>query len=399
MALGLLCGFGMSRSQPLLFAVAFFTTVALAPRLASACSGADCMQPAEFVLAKSGRVPANFSEITSYHAKPLRLVGNFDIRMWEESAPTTILKQGRMLAANDPPVFALGRLIEGKRYVVEATPKCVWGDGREETRANPLPAQQFRFTAGPAHEAPQTLGSLRIVRQGAATVPWGGGSGCWENLEANAVELALDLSAWPEAWRELLTQYQLIVDGKPFDWTLSIGGGYAPENVPRGSYGGHPGAFQVWTRCGPLPQWITPDPEGKTDGAKPGKHEVWVRARVPETPPSFIESAHVSVELGCPKPTPAEPPQVEPTSRSPEPMQPEPAVAPDEGVEDHDGEVSDTADSEDDLDEESSTMGRKTATGNCSVEATAARAGWAGWLGALALSALLVRRRTGVRAR
>ena len=262
------------------------SAVGVVPEVALACSGPDCSTPAELVLSESGLVPANFAELTAYRPDPYPYISDYDVRVWEESDPSRVLFRGKIRRSE--PTLPIGPLSAGMRYVAEATPDC---DYRRD-------AKLFRFQAGAAQEAPRSLGPLRVAHQGATRVPWGGGSLCWDDIDANAAELELDAMALPEAWRGLLTQYQLMVDGTPFSWRLTIaGGGDALKDAPRGFYGGHPGLFQVWTRCGPWPERVS----GAADlgGVEPGLHQVWVRARVPSSEPSYVESERVEVELRC----------------------------------------------------------------------------------------------------
>jgi hypothetical protein len=245
----------------------------------------------QLVLPTNGVVPANFGELTTYEATSPWSTVEADVRVWEASEPATILFSGNSRSGPVP----LGQLTVGKSYVAEVTPSCSWGDPSSKVPA------QYSFQVGPASEEPSSLGPLIPVRNGPTMVPSGQVSdgSCWKEVKAVAAEVRVDLAGVPSAWRELLTDYQLMVDGKPFSWQLTIGAP-GPKDAPRGEYRGHPGVFQVWTGCGSPA--FTPNSVGL------GKHTIWVRARVPSSTPKVIESERVEVELACEQ-APILPPQ------------------------------------------------------------------------------------------
>jgi hypothetical protein len=107
------------------------------------------------------------------------------------------------------------------------------------------------------------------------------------------------------------------VEEQRSSWTLTIGGGYGPTKAPRGSYGARPGVFQLWTPCGPVPE-NTVNLDRAPAQATPGKHSVWVRARVPGSEPKYVESERVDVLLACDEPKPL-PPQSPPDLVTPVP--------------------------------------------------------------------------------
>jgi MYXO-CTERM domain-containing protein len=351
-----------------------------APRVASACSGAYCARPVSLVLPQSGVVPANLGELTTYEPGPPWYPAEADVRVWDASDPSRVLYRG---SAHVTPI---GPLIEGKTYVAEVTPNCGWAEAEDKV------PEQYSFRVGPASDAPTSLGALKVVRTGSASVPWGGGTGCWEDFKAASAELQLDPASLPEAWRELLTEYQLMVDDEPFSWPLTTGGGYGSKEWPRGSYIGHPGAFQVWTACGPVPMSPTNLSEIPSQ-ATPGKHTVWVRARLPSTQPKFLESERVQVELACavvaPLPEQSPPDLVAPDAgQTPDASQTtnqDGGEPPADDTEEEPGEMGDA------LDEEPPAHTSRI-DGGCSVRPGTTPSTW-GLLAALGLTALLRRTR------
>jgi hypothetical protein len=343
--------------------------VVLTPTEAAlACSAPYCARPVTLLLPESGMVPANLGELTTYEASPPWYPAAADLRVWKSSDPATVLFLGS--AKDGAARFSVpaGALAVGESYVAELTPNCTWASATEKVPT------QFSFRVGPASDVPSSLGALSLVRNGSAMVPWGGGAGCWDNFKAAAAELKLDPDALPEAWRELLNEYQLMVDDEPFSWTLT-NGGYGPTQAARGSYGARPGVFQLWTPCGPLPENHV-EHERTPAQATPGKHTVWVRARVPGTEPKYVESERVDVVLSCSEPKPL-PEQSPPASVTPEPEpalvtpEPKPESKPESAELNTDQHAVDENDSSDDSEQITPAQKNDDDGGGCSVRRVA----------------------------
>ena len=291
---------------------------AVLPSTADACSAAFCASGVQ--VAPRGNVPANVGEVTVWSgglgAFPRSL--DFSLRVWDASDPGRILFSGAS-GTRGPAYLSFGPLFEaGREYVLEVTPQC-FGPGER-------PPTLVTFRAEAESAPPADLGPLTVVRSGPTQVPIGGGAGCYEGFDASAVELTLDPSHVAPPWRDLLTSYELMVDGSPFAWTMTSGA-IGPTAAPRGAYFAAPaGAFQAWTPCRAASSSdagvIVVQPPGSTTGLSPGKHTVWVRARVPTAEPRVIESERIEVELRCPNQAPA--PDDEPT----EPTDPEEPTTP-----------------------------------------------------------------------
>jgi hypothetical protein len=254
---------------------------------ASACSAPECGGAIRFGIPADALVPENLGELTVYGDTDFAYASGYALRVWEEDNPDAVIFSGKIAAADRKASVALdAQLSAGKRYVVEATPSCSFS-GEAEPVSIPL-------EVGPAHEPPSSLGPLRIVRSGRATVPVGGDASCYSDYDASLVDLKLDPTHLPEAWRDLLTHYQLMVDGEPFSWRLTIGDldAFGPKDAARGFFFSQPGTFEAWTPC---------EDSAYLDklGLSPGKHELWVEARVPSSEPTTIASEHVEVDLRC----------------------------------------------------------------------------------------------------
>jgi hypothetical protein len=265
---------------------------------AAACSGAPCVLPSRFAVPADGVVPANLGELTVFFSedKMFPRPGNFNVKLRAAETPSTLLLSG---ATETSPgsALSLGALLQpGKSYVVEAAPNCPHAAESELLAAT---ATTTLHVSAPS-EPPTTLGPLKLVRSTNATVPIAHGGSCWEDYSANVADVALDAAVLPAAWRSLITHYQLIVDGEPFNWSMSYGA-RDPTDSPAAFYLTGAKEFRAWTLCA--------DPNGPgavsllpplPTGLAPGKHTLWVRARVPTSPATMIESDKVEVQLRCP---------------------------------------------------------------------------------------------------
>ncbi len=273
------------------------------PQLAQACSGLPCNLPAAFPVPEGGEVPANFGELTVFTESSFPRAAGYTLKLWEAGSPERLLRTVKVDTENQNRAQLGDLLTPGKSYVVEAT-SC----GKEYAASFEASIRTLHFKlAQSASAPPTTLGALTVARHGPTAVAWGGGAGCYADLNTDAVDLTLDPSALPEAWRKLVNSYQLMVDGEPFSWTLTIGSdGYGPRDRARGFYFAEPGTFRAFTECEPsrsLNVYGGPAaPEQKQRGLGPGKHTLWVAARVPTSPAQIVESQPVEVELSCPEP-------------------------------------------------------------------------------------------------
>jgi hypothetical protein len=260
---------------------------------ALACSAPYCT-PAAFSIPEGAVVPTNLAELSVFADSPVLILAGhgFRLRLWDASDPVrTLLAQG----VGNRRASLTGLLVPGASYVAEAT-TC-----DDET----LPiVRTLHFTvAATASDPPTSLGPLRVARSGRTIVGYGGGVGCFYELVAEALDLALDESALPEPWRELLSDYQLVVDGEPFTWLQTIGvPQYGPDDAARGFYFGAPGPFRAFTECEPSNGDSGETPPLQRPGLAPGKHLAWVTARVPTEPAMTIASEQIEIELSCPEP-------------------------------------------------------------------------------------------------
>lgn len=264
------------------------------PARVFACSAPYC-PAAAFAVPAGGTVPANFGELTVSPEE--ELVGSWSIKLFNANDPSQAILT---TAANGAtPNISLAAVLQpGASYLLEASPSC-FGE------SVPSHERTLSFTVGrDESRAPESLGPLRLARSERGTVPIGGGAGCFEDFDASLVDLELTPDFVAEPWRNLLTNYQLMVDGQPFAWTLTIGTAYygpKGQDAARGFYFHGPGTFRTFAMCD---SGLERAGIGSTDkGIAPGKHEVWVQARVPTRVPSVIESDHIQIELSCSMPT------------------------------------------------------------------------------------------------
>lgn len=279
----------------LLAAVAGASALAAASP-ARACSGVVCFLPAAFSVAEGAVVPANFGELSVFPESTHPRSGRFTLKVWAASDPSTLLISEEVGAAGDQRVTLGSALKPGESYVAEAKTGCHfdWPDQPEVVR-------RLHFSLSPETiEPPSSLGALRSVRHGPTVVAYGGGAGCFYDLDSDAVDLVLDTNALPEAWRTLIGHYQLIVDGAPFSWPLTVGtDDYGPADTARGFYFTEPGTFRAFTECEASDSSERVGLAPGQRGLAPGVHSVWVEARVPITPARVIESERVEIELSC----------------------------------------------------------------------------------------------------
>jgi hypothetical protein len=284
-------------------------------------------------------VPANFGELTVFAGDETRgelpWRPRYTVTLRAADAPSQVLFEGNVEGSATPYVKLGVQLKAGKSYLVEAAPICdpaVAGD------VATIPRAQITLEVGAASEPPTTLGPLRQIYWEGSKVPIARGTGCWEDANAATADVMLDGAALPEAWRDLVSNYQLMVDDKPFDWLLTSGV-LGPTTRARASYITNPGVFRAWTSCEDVAGFQFGPVE---TGLAPGKHTLWVRARVPSSTPTLIESQRLEVELRCPFAVdgPSTRPQVggtiAPTTSedaAPPPPVPENAAPDDAGVE------------------------------------------------------------------
>lgn len=262
--------------------------VALRPAPAAACSPWFC--PTVAVVPFSGVVPPGLAELR------VESFGGFGVDWMSVSAtpegllPTWRLETGQS-AASSRSIALPGVLVTGQRYAVQVEQNCA--NSGPKLRTGELTVEE-------PSAPPSTLGELTVLRSGPGQVPVANGNGgCWDYESAAVVDLQLDLSFLSAGWRNVLHDYQLVVDGEPFTWSMSLAGdfsdsfpGLPPPSLPRANYLTNPGVFQVWTYCPqPLP--------GETVGLSPGPHTVKVRAVVPDGKGTVIESQAVEVSLRC----------------------------------------------------------------------------------------------------
>jgi hypothetical protein len=239
-------------------------------------------------------VPANLAELSVFADSPVLTLGEsgFRLKLWDASDP------GRVLLTTGPGsarASLAGLLVPGASYVAEAS-TC--GDDQTDPVLRTL-----HFTvAASASDPPATLGPLRVARSGRSIVGYGGGTSCFHELVAHAVDLELDEDALPEPWRRLPSDYRLIVDGEPLTWLQTIGTGrWGPEDTARGLYHGAPGPFRAFTECEPSTDSSSETPPAHRPGLAPGKHTAWITARVPTAPETIVESERLEIELSCAK--------------------------------------------------------------------------------------------------
>lgn len=275
--------------SPKLLRIAFVGLVlaAIHPAAKSqACSAPEC-SPASFSVAQDFIVPANFGELTVWQQKELFGATEYVLTLYEASRPTQALLTNQ--SSRSAPYVSLASVLQpGVRYLVEATPLCAGGLALAQKGT-------LAFSVSSEESVPPTgLGPLEVVHSGSGKVPVSTGAICFAEREASVADFKLSADYVAEPWRNLLTNYQLFVDGKPFSWWLTIGSvDLGPSDTARGWYAHSPGVFRTFTLC-----------DGGANvselGVAPGRHEVWVQARVPTRTPSIIESEHVQIELQCP---------------------------------------------------------------------------------------------------
>lgn len=254
---------------------ASLVTLAVLPQGALACSALPSCQPV-LVHPYDGEVPADLDALYLY-GHVFHDASNATAELTVRDADdldTVVLRSAAMRFDGDVPLA--GQLQPGKRYALTVTTHCADQTVLEETSEISVPATPSA--------KPTALGSLlQVEMPNKAMVPQGP---CAQDALSAVRELQLDTGDMPDAWRNALRDYELVVDGNRM-WSVVT----APDT------------FVVSTPC-----------EGwSASGLSLGTHEVIVRAKLYG---QQLESLPTQIELSCEQVETASPALTTPQSKN-----------------------------------------------------------------------------------
>lgn len=279
----------------LLVAITLTSVFVVAERDAEACSRASCY-PTVVAPATGGSMPAS--------APGFVFDADFDAVNVELLDPNGAPIGGsvKKVANLGHSVFAPSKSLAAGTYTFRYG-DCPAG-GVEQTPTT----KEARVTITPAVPLPTKAGTLRVVGSGRIETHSNTSSGsCVEEVDAAYVDLALDLDAATEPYRDVLS-WQTHVDGNWYSGT-TVG---TPKSVTAGARA----PLRLFTACD------TKGTNGRDNGVKPGAHRVELRPFLVGGT-GTIAPAEIGVKVTCD----GENGKVEPTTTTPPPATNPPATS------------------------------------------------------------------------
>ena len=255
----------------MLVALTLASGFVVAERDAEACSRAACY-PTLVAPASGGSMPAS--------APGLVFEADFDAVNVELLDPNGVSIGGsvKKVASLGHSVFAPSKVLGAGTYTFRYGDCPGAGPGSEPT------TKEARVTITPAVPLPTKAGTLRVAGTGRVDTHSTTSSGsCTEEIDAAFVDLAIDLDAATEPYRDVLS-WQTYVDGKWY-WGSTLG-------TPKPAASGARSALRLFTACD------TKGTNGRDNGLVAGAHRVELRP-ILAGGAGTIAPAEIGVKVTC----------------------------------------------------------------------------------------------------